>query len=121
MTYERLRKEKKEVTIRIPSSATEKEKKYMPLYDGTLNKESYLLMINGLSVLIESYTLMNNPTRIKSTINSFRNCIRSMAKNKFNSLCTAGAKTTYQTFQADIWALINQFLYRQHSAINSYT
>jgi len=46
ITHEIL-KEQKEVTIRVSSSATDKEKKYIPLYDGTLNKESYLLMINN--------------------------------------------------------------------------
>ena len=52
--YERMRKKLKEVTIRVPSSVTEKEKKYVPLYDGTLNKESYLITVNEFSVLINS-------------------------------------------------------------------
>ena len=86
------------MTIRVPSSATEKEKKYVPLYDGMLNKESYLMMVNELSVLIGSYPLMTDPARINSTINS-------LAKTKFNTLCTAGANATYATFWTDIWAL----------------
>ena len=110
ITYERMRIEHKEVTIRVPSSATEKEKKYVPLYDGTLNKESYLIMVNEFSVLIESYPLMRDPARMKSTINSFRDCIRSTAKTQFNSLCIAGVNATYATFQADVWALTELIL-----------
>ena len=63
ITYKRMRKEQKEVTIRIPSSANEKEKKYVPLYDGTLNKESNLLMVNEFSVLIKSYPAHDQPNQ----------------------------------------------------------
>ena len=80
ITYEIMRKEPKEVMIHVPSSATEKEKKYVPLYNCTLNKESHLIMVNEFSVLIESYPLMRNPARINSTINSFCDCIQLISK-----------------------------------------
>jgi len=98
-------KEQKEVTICVPSNATEKEKKYVPLYDGMLNKESYPIMVNEFSVLVKSYPLMSDPRRINSRINSFHDCIRSTVKTQFNSLVTTGANAPSATFQADIWAL----------------
>ena len=100
-----MRKEQNEVTIRVPSSATEKEKKYVLLYDGTLNKEFYLITVYEFSVLIESYPVMHKAAQINTTINSFHDCIRSTAKTQFNSLVTTGNTATYQTFQTDIWAL----------------
>ena len=50
-------------------------KKYVPIYAGTLNKESFLVTVEKFSVLIESYPLMQDTARINSMINSFRNCI----------------------------------------------
>jgi len=73
ITYKRLRTEQKEVTIRVPSNTTEKENRYVPLYNGTINKESYLLMMNEFFVLIKSHHPMTDPAKINSTINSFRN------------------------------------------------
>ena len=53
MSYSRSNKTQKEISIRVPVTENKVEKQYIPMYNGTCDKESFLSTVNKFSILIE--------------------------------------------------------------------
>ena len=103
MTYCWKKEHVNEIKFSIPIAAATWEKKYVPIYNGTTSKESYLEMVHEFSVLLETSNLMQDVVHITNTANAFQECLRGAPKGRFNDILTT--PVTYATFQADYHTL----------------
>ena len=60
-------------------------------------------MVHYVSVLLETYSLMQDAANVTNTAYAFRECLRGVPKAKFNGLLTT--PITYKMFKADYQSL----------------